>query len=416
MSNSNRSNLARSRRRGSLLLMVCVMLSMTAVLALCMTRLHVTAEKEQHAAQQEIHVELLADAALSRSYVEVMNGRTGVYGTQAAPVAIEGGKAYVTSSTFGAAANLLRLTSTATAGKAEATSELVLKSNVDPRDIWAAFGIDWVNLSSQAKVDSYDSALGTYAAQAVHGAGSNSYALTNGNVGSDGNISMSQNSLIFGNAQAGPGDTTTVIGNAAVSGSTAPMVTAITWPAVTLPVNPANGNTSFNNNATVATGTHAYGSTTIGGNVQLSVTGPATLVFDSLTLRTGSSIVVDSTHGPVSIYIANNLVMNSNTTIHALDYKPAGIQVNLLSDNVFDPSVQVALDTVTFNSNSSLYGTIYAPTAAITIDSNFQVYGGIVSRRVDLRSNSRVHFDQALTRVVTPGLPLFTRVSWRVMR
>jgi hypothetical protein len=416
MSNSNRSNLARSRRRGSLLLMVCVVLSMTAVLALCMTRLHVTSEKEQRASQQEIHAELIADAALSRSYVEVMNGRSGVYGSAAAPVAIEGGNAYVTSSTFGVGGNLLRLTSTATANKADATSELVLKSNVDPRDIWAAFGIDWVSLSSQAKVDSYDSALGTYAAQNVNGNGSNSWALANGNVGSDGNIAMSQNSLIFGSAQAGPGDTTTVTGNAAVSGSTAPMVTSITWPAVTLPVNPLAGNTSFNSNATVASGTYAYGTTTLGGNVQLSVTGPATLVFDSLTLRTGSSIIVDSSHGPVNIYVANNLVMNSNTTIHAVDYKPAGINVNLLSDNIFDPSVQVTLDNVTFNSNSTLYGTIYAPTAAITIDSNFQVYGGIVSRRVDLRSNSRVHFDQALTRITTPGLPLFTRVSWRVMR
>jgi hypothetical protein len=414
MSNSNRSKLARSRRRGSLLLMVCVMLSMTAVLALCMTRLHVTSEKEQHAAQQEIHVELLADAALSRSYVEVMNGRTGVYGSQAQPVALEGGQAYVTSTNFGPANALVRLTSTATAGKAEATSELVLKNNADPRDIWAAFGIDWVNLSSQAKIDSYDSSLGTYASQDVNGTGSNSWAMANGNVGSDGNIAMSQNSLVFGNAQAGPGDTTTVIGNAAVSGSTAPMTTSITWPAVTLPVNPASGTTTISSGTTVSSGTYAYGSTTVNGT--MNVAGPATLVFDSLTMRTGASILVDSTHGPVNIYVVNNLVMNSNTTIHALDYKPAGINVNLLSDNIFDPSVQVTLDNVTFNSNSTLYGTIYAPTAAIVIDSNFEVFGGIVSKRVDLRSNSRVHFDQALMRITTPGTPQYTRVSWRVMR
>jgi hypothetical protein len=403
-------------RRGSLLLMVSMMLAASAVLALCMTRMHLSSAKEQHASQQEVRVELLADAALSRSYVEVQNGRSGVLGSAQAPVTLDGGKAYVTATPFGPSNTLLRLDAVGTSGKAKATSELVLKSNADPRDTWAAFGIDYLYLSSQAKVDSYDSALGTYAAQNVNGSGSNSYALMNGNTGSDGNINMSQNSLVFGSAQAGPGYTTAVLGNAAVSGTTAPMLTSITWPPVTLPVNPVAGNTPFNSNTAVASGTHAYGSTTLGNNVQLTVTGPATLVFDSLTLRTGSSIVVNAAGGPVSIYVVNNLVMNSNTTIHATDYKPAGVQMNLLSDNIFDPNVQVALDTVTFNSNSTLYGTIYAPTAAVIIDSNFEVYGGVIARRVDLRSNSRVHYDQELAHITAPGTALYSRVAWRVMR
>lgn len=403
-------------RRGSLLLMVSMMLTATAVLALCMTRMHLSSAKEQHASQQEVRVELLADAALSRSYVEVQNGRSGVLGSAQAPVTLDGGKAYVTATAFGPSSTLLRLDAVGTSGKAKATSELVLKSNADPRDTWAAFGIDYLYLSSQAKVDSYDSALGTYAVQNVHGSGSNSYALMNGNTGSDGNINMSQNSLVFGGAQAGPGYTTTVLGNAAVSGTTAPMLTSITWPPVALPVNPVAGNTPFNSNTAVTSGTHAYGSTTLGNNVQLTVTGPATLVFDSLTLRTGSSIVVNAAGGPVSIYVVNNLVMNSNTTIHATDYKAAGVQMNLLSDNVFDPNVQVSLDTVTFNSNSTLYGTIYAPTAAVVVDSNFEVYGGVIARRVDLRSNSRVHYDQALAHITAPGTALYSRVAWRVMR
>jgi hypothetical protein len=227
---------------------------------------------------------------------------------------------------------------------------------------------------------------------------------------------MSQNSLVFGNAQAGPSYTTTVLGNAAVSGTTAPMLTSIAWPPVTLPVNPLAGNTPFNSNATIANGTHAYGSTTLANNVQLTVTGPATLVFDSLMLRTGSAIIADTTNGPVKIYVANNMVMNSNTTIHASNYIPAGVQVNLLSDNIFDPNVQVALDTVTFDSNSTLYGTIYAPTAALIIDSNFQLYGGAIAQRLDLRSNSRVHYDQQLANITAPGTAPYSRVAWKMMR
>jgi hypothetical protein len=415
MMNTSRLQRARARRRGTVLLLVSVMLTTTAVLALCMTRLHLTGAKAQRASAQELRVQLLADAALSRSYVEVENGRNGNLGTAQAPITMEGGQAYVTATAYGPSSSLLRLYSTGTAGKAKASSELVLKSNADPRNLWACFGIDFVNLASQAKVDSYDSSLGTYASQNVNGSGSNSYALADGNIGSNGNVTMSQNSLVFGNAQAGPGYSTTVTGNAAVSGTTAPMLTSISWPAVTLPTSPLSGNTALGT-STIVTGTHAYGATTVANNAQVTVTGPATLVFDSLVLRTGSAFLIDATNGPVDIYVANNMVMNSNTTIHATDYKPASVRVNLLSDNIFDPNVQVNLDNVTFDSNSTLYGTIYAPTAAVTVDSNFTVYGGIISRRVDLRSNSRVHFDQALTHVTTPGMPLFAKVASRVVR
>jgi hypothetical protein len=415
MMNSNRLQRARARRRGGVLLLVSVMLTSTAVLALCMTQLHLSGSKEQRASAQVMRCELLADAALSRSYVEVQNGRSGNLGSANAPVAMEGGSAYVTASAFGPSSSMLKLYATGIAGKAKASSELVLQTNADPRNLWACFGIDFVNLASQAKVDSYDSSLGTYAAQNVNGSGSNSYALSNGNIGSDGNVTMSQNSLVFGNAQAGPGYSTTVTGNAAVSGTTAPMLNSINWAAVTLPASPLAGNTSIGT-STITTGTHAYGATTISNNAQVTVTGPAKLVFDSLVLRTGSAILVNATNGPVEIYVVNNMVMNSNTTIHSNDYKAQNVRVNLLSDNIFDPNVQVSLDNVEFDSNSTLYGMIYAPTAAVVIDSNFTVYGGIISRRVDLRSNSRVHFDQALTHITVPGTALFTKVASRIVR
>lgn len=407
---------SRRSRRGHLLLVVGGSMSMIAMLSLCMLSLQMSGSKEQHAAQQTIRAELAADAALSQSLVEVQNGRSGVLGSAQAPVTLAGEKVYVTSTSFGASGTLLKLLATAIRGKNKTSAELVLQNNVDPHNMWAAFGLDYVYMSSQAKIDSYDSSLGTYASQDTHGSGSGAWANANGNIGSNGDITLRQNSLVFGNAAAGPGDSTTIVGNAAVSGSTAPQLTDLQWPSVSLPVNPAVGATPFTTNTAVSSGTHAYGTTALSTGVTVTVSGPATLVFDSLTMRSGSSIIVNQANGPVDIYVVNNVVMSSNTTIRSVDYSPASVRLHLLSDNIFDPNVQVQLDQVEFDSNSTLYGTIYAPTAAVVIDSNFEVFGGIVAQRVDLRSNSRIHFDEALARALNAGQAHFTRISWRVIR
>ena len=67
------------------------------------------------------------------------------------------------------------------------------------------------------------------------------------------------------------------------------------------------------------------------------------------------------------------------------------------SDNVIDPNVTVDLDDVAFDSNAEIYGTIYAPEALIEINSNFELFGALIARRVHLDSRSRVHYDEALS-------------------
>ena len=41
-------------------------------------------------------------------------------------------------------------------------------------------------------------------------------------------------------------------------------------------------------------------------------------------------------------------------------------------------------------------GTIYAPNAAIDIDSNFELFGAIVARSLHLDSDSKIHYDESL--------------------
>jgi hypothetical protein len=68
---------------------------------------------------------------------------------------------------------------------------------------------------------------------------------------------------------------------------------------------------------------------------------------------------------------------------------------------------------VDFESNAKLFGTIYAPSASIVINSNFELFGSLVARAVHLDSNSRIHFDEALLELDEDEEITFETVAWR---
>jgi hypothetical protein len=57
--------------------------------------------------------------------------------------------------------------------------------------------------------------------------------------------------------------------------------------------------------------------------------------------------------------------------------------------------------------------TIYAPEASIDIDSNFQLFGAVVARRLHLDSNSQIHYDESLLRSSSSGRSDYEAIYWR---
>jgi hypothetical protein len=148
-------------------------------------------------------------------------------------------------------------------------------------------------------------------------------------------------------------------------------------------------------------------------NNQLTIVGPASIVVTNLELRNGARIVVDATLGPVEFYVIDDFIMNSNSAIYSTQHHPLDIRLNLLSDNVINPDVTVQLDVLEFESNTNLHGIVYAPNAEVVIDSNFQLYGSLVARRIDLDSNVGIHFDEALLTAAATGMQAYETVCWR---
>ncbi|MBL8862461.1 MAG: hypothetical protein JNK02_10675 [Planctomycetes bacterium] len=405
------SNRSSGHERGSALAMALLSVTVLAGFSAALLTVNVVGSREQTGEEARTQARYVSQAGLSEAMLRLKRGEDPNVGSAEAPMAFGGARFWVEADV--PSGNLTRMRATGFDGRAGARMELVVREV--PNTIWryGAFGREFLHMDSNARVDSYDSSLGTYASQAVNGSGSSAYALGNGHVGSNGAVHLDQNAKVWGDAIAGPNHTTTVLGNAVVTGSTAPASAPMDLPSISVPTYTAYGSVSFNANTTIPSSNRTYANVVVGNNRTLTVNGPASLVMSNLTLRSGSRVVIDPTNGPVEIYVIDSFVMNSNSQMYPTSYRPEHFSLKLLSDNVINPEVNVQLDTVDFDSNSSIHGTIYAPDAAITFDSNFELFGAIIARSIDIDSNSRFHFDEALTDALAMGDPTFETVCWR---
>lgn len=406
-------------KSGVSLLAVSVVMVTLAVLSLAMFRLVDSGSRAQNASRDETNAKYVAEAGMS---IAVMNFTSGMaveelgMGSEQDPANFGSGDFWIESDgTLGA--NLYELTATAVENGVGAQLKVVLEEVTDNLHVWAAFGDEGLTMDSNAQVDSYNSSLGSYASQDVNGNGASSYALTNGNVGSNEDVSADANVKIRGDMTPGPSGGYSLGSHVTLSGSTASASALIEMPTVTVPTLPNLGDLDLDDSVSgplssyIPSGSYHFDDVTVDGN-HITVIGPAVLVFESFEIMSSSEFLADTTAGPVEVFVIGDFVMNSNTLIAPLDWDPSGFELKLLSDNVIDPSLNVDLDVVDLNSNAQLYGTLYAPTAAIEINSNFELFGSLVARSVHLDSNSKIHFDEALLVAQNNGQRTFNTVAW----
>jgi hypothetical protein len=184
-------------------------------------------------------------------------------------------------------------------------------------------------------------------------------------------------------------------------------------PAIVVPAFPLLGPYVVSGTNALPSGDYSYDEFTISGT--LTLVGPMRLVVDDFTIRSNSSIVVDATNGAVEVYVNDDFVLNSNALVASTTFMPSDVAFNLLSDNIINPSVEVNLDVVDFNSNSMLYGTIYAPNAHVEIDSNFELFGSLVAKEVDLDSSAKVHYDESLAGGGSGRSATWETLCWRIL-
>lgn len=405
----------RRARSGGVLVLAMFAVSAMAVLAFTVTAVGHSSVGEQKSSNARIAARCEAEAGLGAALFDLSVTGNGSLGSAQAPISYAGGSYWVAATDLGG--GFKSLVSTSRSNDLGQRLELVVKRQNTNVFRWATFGDQIVTLASNAHVDAYDSALGTYASQALTGSGSTLHALADGNVGSNGNILAKQNSKVWGSVQPGVSGTASIIGNATVSGSTTPATSPQALPPINWPSFASLGALTVAKNGTlnIPSGNTRYDTTWFNTGSTINITGPATVVFDSLQISSTAKINVNATAGPVAIYVQNNFIMSSNAMIASTTKRPLDVSLILNSDNIIDPDGIVDLDQIDLSSNSQIYGTIYAPNASITVNSNFELFGALIAKKVWLDSNSLLHFDEQLANIGNNGPGTYSPVCYRVL-
>ena len=185
------------------------------------------------------------------------------------------------------------------------------------------------------------------------------------------------------------------------------------FPPLTVPVYTSFGALTASSNVTIPASNRTYTNIKVNEGKTLTFTGPSNIVISNLTMVSNSFIKINDAGGPVTLTIIDNVKLDSNSNITTNSKNPANLRINMLSDNVADPEVVVALDTVSISSNSTIYGLIYAPEASIRLDSAFTLYGAIMARSLSFDSNCQFHFDENLNSALSSGAVTYEALSWR---
>ncbi|MEP9412346.1 MAG: hypothetical protein HRF42_13295 [Candidatus Brocadia sp.] len=334
-------------------------------------------------------------------------------------------------------------------------------------------GCEGINISSNVFTDSYDSAKGDYLSQVIPAAirkdaQNNAWAGDRGNIstanaGTD--VIIGGNAQIHGNAKAtryvgsaGTGIPTTGLGtpanltgyrgtpdtngvNAVIYGipteNNTPtpcdpldiptlfdkaddiIITNNNGEIVNLPSPPNNPYNSvskafeLNSNDTYTLGIsnqakkYHFNNFRLRSNSHLDIYGEVTFyISGNFELSSNASITVN-TGSSLTIYVTGTTYFNSNV-IQNLGGGP--LDFTIYSSAISSSSNDYKVD---LDSNTDLFGTIYAPYAAIDLNSNSISSGAIRGKYITAGSNAKFHYDEALGRLEEYPVIGYKIISWR---
>lgn len=227
-----------------------------------------------------------------------------------------------------------------------------------------------------------------------------------GLLSTNGNITFQSDApaKIMGSLEPGPDGTLNASAGLDVSGSTRARDLAVELPQVIVPTVhelPAIDHSSAVP-LLVSAEDAAYPEIHVRAGAEVVLRGPARIVADSIRVDAGGLLVLDTQEGNVEIYAKNALDLGAGALIEttALSSK----EVTLFGTDSGAP--------FDLRAAGSFHGTIMAPDSSVTIGSDFEVFGGIVARRLEIKAGARLHFDD-------PGYSkrtkLPTQEAWRIL-
>ncbi|WP_428940110.1 DUF7305 domain-containing protein [Fontivita pretiosa] len=221
-------------------------------------------------------------------------------------------------------------------------------------------GIDSVALSGVARIDSYNSADGSYDPSR---AGDKTVVVSNGN------ITVGSACTIYGEAHPGPG--ASLIGAASVTGSTAPLPAPLSFPMPS--VDPDY------NNAPIASYLTAANDLDMGGKKTYTLNTGVYSVRNVSLAGTANLRV----RGQVTLYVSGSLLLNG--TVDVQSERPGDFKIRMTAPGT----------SVSIGGNSALYADLYAPASTVTISGTGDFFGTVVGKTLSVIGRAGIHYDES---------------------
>ncbi len=414
-------------RSGGVLVLALIAVVVAASLSVAFLQLSTSVTRRQVQSQDDKASFYMAEAGLAEAFCGMMQGKTGEVGSEESPAAYGDGLFWVEVVDLGD--NLVRLDSTGMIGSGSAVLSLVAERGTTNVASLGVYSEQAMAIPPGSQLDAFDSRLGSYATQEANllaivddllgglllGGGSAQEAETpdvpDARVGSSAGVSITGTdalpTVIRGNVVAGPNETVEQNGDVSISGSIETASGTTTLPVVVVPTL-AQSRSILHEARTpllIQSGSAHVPTLQAANGTQIVLEGPSTVVIDRLLLGTSSSLTLDTTEGPVELYVTQELTAGSDSSIITSTQDPTAFSLQIAGT----PATPVQLP-----SGGPIFGFIYAPEAKLILPSGMELHGGIIGDELEFLGPVSLHFDQYLADMSElSSLPSY--INWRLV-
>ncbi len=222
---------------------------------------------------------------------------------------------------------------------------------------------------------------------------------SNGDVASNGNITLSGSTAVNGDASTTPGHT--VSGSSHVTGTVTTDAVPATMPDVACPAGGYTPSVPSGSGITYDSGTGDL--TVSGGSASLTLSAPGTYYFHTVKVQGGATLAITS-GGHVNIYIGGKLDSSGGSVVNNSN----------LPSNLTIWGCGTDTSAWTFSSgNGNAYLGLYAPNHSLTLSGGGDLYGSFIAEgTITETGGTRVHYDECLGRGAMGGKFVPALGSW----
>ena len=377
-------------RRGSALI-TALMVSLAGLTIVVSTfRYAMVASNRMDFAEDRAKAFYLCEAGLSEAYAGLCIGRTGNIASSDAPSSFGGGLIWVEATDHANGAKELECT--AVSGRASVSLSLVVEPVQTSASYQGLRSSGSMYLGAGVLVDGYDSSQGAYDSQTP----------TDADISIGGSFQCGSDVTLQANVEGTLGsiDPLDLVGvltgdfNAVGAVPDYPSVDALDPRGASQLTVPRDGT------QVIPSGAHTYSNAEIGMQANCTIVGPATLELDTLLVRRGATLELDTTSGAIDL-VLNELAMESGSTLVTSADDPSGL------------TIQVAGSQVQLEGTGNLHGYVYAPDSAVIIGSDMQVFGSVVANHLKVGAGANLHMDMGGAESRSTQLPHI--VGWRIV-